>query len=642
MTNTTRHLIHSLSALCFSVTANAATPQAIDRGPLPARELRTPISVTLTLALPRLAEAEALQQAIYTPGAPEYRQFLTADQFTARFAPSAADVATVVAALAKYGLAAERTTATTLKVTGMPANMERAFSTSLHLYEVPAHDNQPGYAYRAPSTRAAVPAEVSRAVTAVFGLDNRPAAYPHHRTVPSGTRPAAGATSLRSGKTFGNLTVLDFANQYDVNPLYAGGVTGSRSTIGIMTLAAFTPGDAFTYWAALGLKVNPGRIAIVNVDGGPGAPSDASGSLETTLDVEQSGGLAPGANIVVYQAPNTAQGFFDLFANAIEANLADSLSTSWGLDEPLQVIFNSLSVPFDGTTDFPAASHELFLRASIQGQTVFAASGDNGAYDVNGDLGCFGPYNPAVPGSCSLTLSVDYPASDPLITAAGGTTFGGHQSYCLNQACTSPHYEVEIAQESVWGWDYLAGLCAQLGLSPLACGIYPAGSGGGVSILFPVPSYQVGLSGIQTSQAGQNLYWQPFGLLYPLPANYAGRNVPDVSYNADPETGYVVYYTSDQTGFGEDSFFGGTSFVAPQLAGVTALWDQYAGGRVGSLNPTLYNLAATGQAYGGSKAPLNQIKSGDNWFYSGGKGYNLGSGLGTIDVANLAAILRNQ
>jgi subtilase family serine protease len=231
------------------------------------------------------------------------------------------------------------------------------------------------------------------------------------------------------------------------------------------------------------------------------------------------------------------------------------------------------------------------------------------------------------------------------MTAAGGTTLGGHQSYCLNQACTSPYYEIETAQESVWGLDYLVGLCKALGYDPVSCGIFPGGSGGGVSVLFPAPSYQVGLSGIQTSQPGQNLYWQIPGLgtfFYALPAYYAGRNLPDVSFNADPQTGYVVYYTSDQTGFGTLPYYGGTSFVAPQLAGVTALWDQYAGKRIGFLNPTLYNLAAIGQAYGGSKAPLNQITMGDNWFYSGSFGYNLGAGLGTIDVANLAAALGNQ
>ena len=118
--------------------------------------------------------------------------------------------------------------------------------------------------------------------------------------------------------------------------------------------------------------------------------------------------------------------------------------------------------------------------------------------------------------------------------------------------------------------------------------------------------------------------------------------MPDVSFNADPDTGYVIFYTSDQTGFGQFPFWGGTSFVAPQLNGVTMLLDQYVGKRVGFLNPTLYHLAAAGLAYGGSKAPLAQITAGDNWYYNGSKGYNLGAGLGTLDVFNFATYLRSQ
>jgi subtilase family serine protease len=646
MTTTARSSFFILAFVCLAATANAARPVVIDRGPLPEHERQAAISVTVSLALPGRAEAEQLQQKIYTPGAPEYHQFLTAQQFTARFALGDADVARVVAAFAKYGLAAERSTATTLKVTGKVADLERAFSTTLHTYEVAGHDNQTGYSYRAAAVRPGIPTEMKRAVTAVFGLDNRPAAHTHNRTNPAAVAPSAtGETTLRSGKSFGNLTVIDFANQYDVDPLYGAGVTGSGRTIGIMTLAAFTPSDAFLYWSALGLSVNPNRITIKNVDGGPGAPSDASGSDETTIDVEQSGGLAPGAKIIVYQAPNTNQGFLDVFAAAIEANVADSLSTSWGFSEIFDAITGPVTDPTTGATnaDFITAAHELFLRAAIQGQTVFAASGDSGAYDV--DEACTVPYNPAVPNSCSATISVDYPASDTYLTAAGGTTLAGRQPYCLNQACTPPFYQIEIPQESVWGWDYLTGLCQTLGFDPISCGIFPAGGGGGVSVLFPAPPYQTGVSGIQVSQPGQNFLWQipGFGAYsYPLPASFAGRNVPDVSFNADPDSGYVIVYTSDKNGLHALSFWGGTSFVAPQLAGVSALLDQYVGKRIGFLNPIVYGLAASGQAYGGSKAPLNQITTGDNWFYSGSKGYNLGAGLGTLDVANLATVLKSQ
>lgn len=157
-----------------------------------------------------------------------------------------------------------------------------------------------------------------------------------------------------------------------------------------------------------------------------------------------------------------------------------------------------------------------------------------------------------------------------------------------------------------------------------------------------MPSYQFGIFGTQFSQPGQFFYLQPYGLLYALPAFYPGRNVPDISFNADPQTGYVVYYTSSVTGFGAEPGWGGTSFVAPQLNGVSALLGQYLNKRIGSLNAPLYSLAASGQAYFGSDAPLHAIAYGDNWFYHGSNGYNPAAGLGTLDVANFAQTLRGQ
>jgi subtilase family serine protease len=303
----------------------AATPAALDLGSLSAQSGSKSISVTIALSLPHLSEAESLLKSLHTPQDPLYHQFLTSEQFVARFAPADADVAKVVASLAKYGLTAERTTPTTLKVTGAPADIERAFSVSLHSYSVPAHANARGYTYHAPLARPTIPAEMSAAVAAVVGLDTRPALRPHHLLVPKSIASARLAVKPASGNAPGSLTVTDFAKHYDVDPLYQRGVTGKGRTLGILTFASFTPSDAFKYWKAVGLSVDPNRLTIINVDGGPGAPSDASGSDETTLDVEQSGGIAPQAKVLLYQGPNTNQAFVDVFAKAIDANVAQSL-----------------------------------------------------------------------------------------------------------------------------------------------------------------------------------------------------------------------------------------------------------------------------------------------------------------------------
>ena len=625
----------------------AETPQAVDVGSVTAQSANTPVSVTVTLSLRDLDTAEQLVQSLSTPGSGQYHQFLTSDQFVARFAPTQADVAKAIAAFAKYGLTAVQTTATTLKVSGLPANMERAFSVSLHSYSVAAHGNAPGYSFHAPLSQAALPAELSGLVSGVSGLSTRPSLHPFHvsanKLAAQQAKPAS--TSSTTISPFGSLTVTDFAKLYDVTPLYNHGVSGTGRTIGIMSLAGFTPSDAYAYWSAIGLKVNPNRIQIVNVDGGPGAPSDAAGSLETTLDVEQSGGVAPGANMIVYLAPNTNQAFTDIFAAAIDANKVDTLSISWGEWEWLDNLQNAPVVdPASGrTVSSTQAIHELLVRAAIQGQSVITAAGDGGAYEVNHDLGCNGPFSTSEPNSCSLTLSVSYPGTDPAITAGGGLTLPGPQTFCLDSACDST-LTITVPKQRVWGWDYLEPLCNALGITFAECGIQYAGGGGGVSIAFFQPFYQWGVFGTQLSQPGQvfqagtGFAADDIGLFYRLPAYYPGRNVPDISFNADPQTGYEVYYTSSVSGFAVQPFWGGTSFVSPQLNGVASLLSQYVHGRLGLLNFALYGAR---NPFGGSSAAVKPIPYGDNWFYKGSNTYNPAAGLGTLDIANFAEFLRD-
>jgi len=632
----------------------AATPAAIDLGELKAQAGTTSISVTIALRLPNLSDAEALMKSLYTPGDPQYHQFLSANDFVTRFAPADADVAKVVASLAKYGLTVERTTATTLKVTGVPAAIESAFAVSLHNFEVAARAGVAGYTYRAPLSHATIPSEISGSVSGIFGLDTRPTLRPHLMIVPKNLAVAKSAPGLSTpkGDAFGSLTVTDFAAYYDVDPLYARGVKGRGRTIGIVTFASMTPSDAIAYWSALGLDFDPNRISVVNVDGGPGAPSDDSGSAETTLDVEQSGGIAPRAKVIIYQGPNTNQAFVDAFAAAVDANAADTLSTSWGFWEWFDNLENGpVSDPITGNTvSLIQATHQFLVRAAIQGQSFSAASGDAGAYDVQDSLYCYGPYSPAAPQSCSEPLAVDYPGTDTAMTSGGGTTLAFTAELCVTSACTPPLYTVHVPHERVWGWDYLEGLCAAQGTpDPTVCGIFPVGGGGGVSFEFLEPFYQYGVHGVQLTQPGQVWIAGPYfyetygiGTFYVLPPYFPGRNVPDASFNADPYTGYEIYYTSDVTGYGILTGVGGTSFVAPQLNGVSALLGDYVHGRIGLLNFALYDLVRNGQAYEGPNAPLKAIKYGNNWFYHGSEGYNPAVGTGTINVANFADFLRGE
>jgi kumamolisin len=619
--------------------AFGGTPTARDMGQFIEREGDQSISLTISLKLSDLAAAESLMQRVATPGDPVYHQFLTPEQVRMQFGPSDTEVARVMATLRAAGVSVERTTTTTLAVTGLASALEKIFHTSLHEYSVAASAEAPGYTYRAAATPPVIPASIASSVHGVLGFSTSPALHPHFHQLPVDARPLSPKQETTSTLNApGLLTVVDFAQLYDVNPLYGAGITGAGSTIGIVTLAAFTHTDPFRYWEALNLKINADRITVVKVDGGAGAPSDAAGSLETSLDIEQSGGVAPGANLIVYEAPNTNQAFVDAFARAVADNKADSISTSFGSWEFLNTVAAGVQVtdPTDGeTTSALQALHDVLVIGALQGQSAFAAAGDSGAFDSFDEL----------PSNFSTPLSVDYPGSDSAITSSGGTTLPGTQTFNLASGAT---FSIDVPNERVWAWDYLKRLCVKEGLTVAQCQIFPVGGGGGISVFFPLPSYQQGIEGILRSHPGQELVddsTTPPTLIFQLPTHFVGRNVPDVTFNADPDTGYVVFYTSDGTtkgvakGFGEQPFIGGTSFVGPQLNGVTALLVQTLGGRLGLLNPALYQTQRLG-LNDGTDPVIKTITAGDNWFFFAGHGYSPAAGLGDIDVTKLARFLQ--
>jgi len=613
---------------------HSGTPVPLDAGALSLADRSTTMTVTLALKLRQPEEMEQLLRDLQTPGHPKFHQFLTPAEFQQRFAPSRETVAEAIEHFRQAGLSAAPQAGGLLRVTGPLAAIEKAFNVRMHAFDVAPHSGNDGYRFVAPVGEPTLSSTaVASNVQAIIGLDNRPRFRPRLRKAAFTHDPAAMARAWHDpmaagGNAPGDWTVTDLASYYNVKPLYNKGVHGEGRTIGVVSFAALTPGDVFAYWNNLGLATNPKRLKIVNVDGGPGAPSDDAGSDETTLDVEQAGGIAPAAKIVLYQAPNTDQGFIDAFARAIDDNTADSLSVSWGEWEWLDTQTQVNQPGRKGMVDELHAMNNLFLQAALQGQSLFAAAGDDGAYDANSGQMTF-------PGF-SKTLSVDGPASSPWITAAGGTTLAGDQAF-------GNGVTVKVPQERAWGWDYLEPVCAADKLDPVACQIFPVGGGGGVSIEYPIPFYQQWVAGTRRSEFGQTLVdhtVSPATTVFALPGGYAGRNVPDVSLNADPETGYSITYTSDKNGFGVTGGQGGTSFVAPQLNGISVLLSQRLNHRLGLLNVPLYRVAAhPWLAYTGPNAALHDIASGDNWFYKAQRGYDPSTGVGTLNVANFAQTL---
>lgn len=622
-----------LSGFAATSFAGDTTP-ATDVGAAPPSQL---VHVTLMLKLRQRAALEQFVQQTATQGSPNFQKFLTTSEFASRYGATDAQIAKVQAFLKKQGLTGEvLANHMAIQTTGTISQFSHIFQTTIHDYV----SRRSGRRFHRPTGSLLLPSDITDSVGFVIGLSNERRYKPHITKAPAiagnqlqlGPRistlsKAAGSNPTATGQP-GDYTVGDVANFYNVNPLYQHGITGQGATIGVVTLANFLPADAEAYWSDIGLATKPNRITQVHVDGGADFGA-AAGSLETSLDVEQSGGMAPNANIIVYDAPNTNEGFVDVFLQAVTDNKADSISVSWGGAE----IYNFAALNITGarindTRDVGdlRALDQIFLEAAAQGQSMFAASGDNGAYDTSGAL----PTG-TDPGTFNAPLTVDSPASDPYITAAGGTTVPYRFSFHGGPVDA-------ITQESVWGWDYIQNYF-DTNFGPGLLDLFSAGGGGGVSVYWPQPWYQWFTRGTESSQRKQALVFNdpqagPTTLLK-LPANFRGRNVPDISLNADPETGYIVISSADG-GFVDG--YGGTSFVAPQLNGISALLTQSLGHRVGFWNPHAYLLQLV---FGtGKYSAFNDIRAGDNWFYHGEPGFDQGAGIGTLNVANFDQFLR--
>ncbi|OZB58333.1 MAG: peptidase S53 [Lysobacterales bacterium 14-68-21] len=618
-----------------SVASAAGAPQTATTS---ATDSSQTVNVTLMLHLRNEHGLQSYIQQTVTPGSPNFQRFLSTAEFARRYGASDAEIAQVQRYLASQGLRSEvMANHVTLQVSGTLAQLSTTFGTPIHSYRLRAN----GRLLHRPTGDVVMPTGLAGQVDAIVGLDNESSFLSHRLSSPHLPQAAPKLASLNAiganrAKTAdgnptasgqpGEYTVGDVANFYNINPLYRRGITGKGSTVAIVTLADFDPADAETYWGAIGLATKPHRIEQIHVDGGGGMNG---GSGETALDVEQAGGLAPFADILVYDAPNTNASFVNALAQAVVDNRADAISTSWGAPE----IYNFAALNVDGarvndTRDVGTlrAFHSLLMEAAAQGQSVFAAAGDSGAYDTVRGLG----YGTG-PGEFSAPLTVDSPASDPYITASGGTTTPFSFAFGNGPVAS-------ITQESVWGWSYLQTYF-DTNFDKGAVDLFSVGGGGGVSSYWRKPFYQYFTRGIRRTEGHQSLdYNDPTAgptTLLKLPSHFAGRNLPDISLNADPETGYLVYSSTDG---GASAGQGGTSFVAPQLNGITALLRQSSGHRIGLWNPQVYFLQAV---FGyGRYSPFNSVDGGDNWFYQGAPHYTPGAGIGTLDVSNLDAFMR--
>lgn len=563
-------------------------------------------TVTIDIVM-KLQNKPVLQQYInstVTPSSFLYRKYISVKQFKEAFAPKQREIDALTNYLNSYGIKSTVYSDNLIvTATGTVAQVNKAFSVELK------QASYKGKKFHATKKQPKLPRTVADKVLCVLGLSTYSSFATNIAKVPNEVK-------LAQSNTIAALNPSDLIKNYNVQSLYDNGATGTNQNIGIVTLAEFNPSDAYSFWNQEGIKTQQNRIKVNDVDGGSGT----DGADETTLDVEQSGALAPNANINVYVGPNTDPGFVDAFAKAINDNNCHQISASWGESESLIQYMVSTG---QEASEYAEAFNQLYMQAAAQGISMFSAAGDAGAYDSTRD-------NPS-----SYELAVDNPADSPYITAAGGTTLPFKNTFKNGTTVT-------VEKERAWGWDYLYPLFDSLGLySSGDVGDYFVGGGGGFSKQFATPDYQKGISGVNSYTAIKQ--WEgtnPQGSLLlnvtrestpqVITGTSTGRNVPDIAMNADPYTGYNVYID------GQMSSIGGTSIVAPQLAGLCALINDNNKTQVGFWNPQIYRFARS------KNSPLHPLNdsgaTNDNLFFTGTKGtiYNQSTGLGVPDITNLA------
>jgi subtilase family serine protease len=578
----------------------------------------------LTIALePRdPAGLQALASAVSTPGSPGYRHYLSVPEFAARFGATPQQIQSVQSALRAEGLSVGRTRANDLMipVTGTAAQVEKAFSVSESQVALPG-----GRVAFANTQAPALPSSAARYVQGVIGLANVALAKPQGLAV-HGSRPssspgvegasasrgqAARAQAIGSGPApcsdasaqddFG-YTADEIAGAYGLDSFYANGDKGAGETVALYEQESYQATDIATFQSCYGTNAT---VSNVDVDGGPGTFNRATDDdAEAALDIEQVIGLAPKANVLVYQGPPDASPA-DIIGAIVSDDQAQVISSSWGLCEAL--------------TDSSVISAEdtSLQEAATQGQTFMASSGDSGSttcYQATS-----GDPQP------DESLSVIDPGSQPFATGVGGTTMGevtnNGNDFALPRDGSYPG-------EFVWN----DGLGAD-GASA---------TGGGVSDQWAMPSYQADADaslGVVSADSSMSCSAQ------------LCRQVPDVSADADPNSGYTVF-ADGGTRNGGWVVVGGTSASAPLWAAFTALANASPicqGVALGFLNPALYQLA--GSSYQANfhdvtlASPFTDAANNDAFtggdtanpdsLYPLATGYDMATGLGTPVGDNL-------
>lgn len=556
-----------------------------DEGALAADEMLHRVTIFFQRTASQQQALDKLLAEQQDPNSANYRNWLTPQQFADQFGAADVDVEKVKDWLLSQGFTIDEVSPSNgwISFSGSAGQIASALQTELHQYAVN------GQLHYANGTEPLVPAAMSTLVAGFRNLNNF---HPQARAL---KRLHPRFTSDISGNHF--LAPDDFARVYNLFGLYSSGIDGTGQKLAVMGQSDIKLTDIATFRSLSGLPTSAPSVILVPGSQDPGVVT--SELAEASLDVEWAGAVARNAQIIYVNSKN---GVLDSLQYAIGANLAPVLSISYGACEAL---FTSSDVQI---------LTSMAQQANAQGQTIISPSGDDGAADCDYSTSST-PITVATHG-----LAVDIPAAMPYVTGIGGTTFAEDSgTYWSSSNSSSNGSALYYIPEGAWN-DTAFDIANGAGL---------AASGGGASTVFAKPGWQTGLG---------------------VPADGV-RDVPDISFAASVNhDGYLICSNGDcVNGYRNTDttldVVGGTSVGVPVFAGVVALLNQKMGVSQGNVNPRLYALNAQAPYVfhdvtgGDNMVPCQQgttdCPNGGTIGYKAGAGYDLVTGLGSIDAYNL-------
>jgi len=575
-----------LGAFFVASSGNAAQPPLTFKSQAARQQ-----SVEFDVFLP-LRNADQLDQLIsaqHTQGSASYHQWLTPDQFRARFGPRPRDVARITARLRASSLTVTGTHSHGVHVTGKVDNVQSAFGVVLW-----NATTRRGHTTLAATRPLSLPQEFLDAGARVLAFSPKVhmrSHASHIQAIPANRYGADGPywfTDLKQAYDFPSVQALD----------------GTGKTIAVVIPSDVLNSDIAAYFAHE--KLPPPKVLRRPVFGGTPFDPDDGNSVEAALDVQQSAGMAPGATIVIYSIPDFSDdSVIAGYLSVVEDNRADIVNSSFGGAEGLY------TASYNGGSDYTyllRLEDEIFKQGNAQGITFVASSGDSGALGLPPVAYLSTPPQdpPVVVGS--FLVGVDFPASSPSVTAVGGTNL------ITTRSATS--------LESYRVWEHSFGDPEvpndPYGVGNLVAGGY-WGSGGGKSVLFAKPPFQNLVTTGADTRAIPDVSLQMGGCPGGISVDPCGpdRSSVVVAWNGAL---YLVI---------------GTSASSPEFAGLLALEEQNLGGRLGNVNYQIYAQAAAQQSSGGSLNFFHQDIPGFNGYYSStSSGYNMLTGNGTVYARN--------